>query len=119
MARAACRACAERVDGEAVLRGAGNHAIFVLRLAKTLAGSSQDSVLGSRRLCAVEQTVGGRHVRHAVRRWRRGTPARDYSARISGSAERDRPATSHAGQALSAVRLRTKSYHFVLGRKLV
>src|SRR5208283_1668382 len=41
------------------------------------AGSGQDSVRGPRRVCDVEQAPGGGHVRNAVGRGRRGTPARD------------------------------------------
>ena len=54
---------------------------------------------------AVWSKLGGRHVRGAVRRERRGASAGDHGTEVRGAAERDRPEPSPAAQAVSAIRI--------------
>src|SRR5262249_49652198 len=81
--------------------------------------SHQDPVLGSRRICGVEQAPGGGHVRAAVRRGR-GATARDHGARAGSVAERHRPDASGTTKALPSIRVEHRTaFLFSLGRAIV
>src|ERR1017187_2743068 len=67
------------------------------------ARSPEDSVLGPRRICGMEQTIRGRDVRDAAGGERGGTPAGDYSTGGGGPAEWNRPEPGRAAQAISAL----------------
>src|ERR1039457_280029 len=67
------------------------------------ARSPEDSVLGPRRICGMEQTIRGRDVRDAAGGERGGTPAGDYSTGVGGPAEWNRHEAGRAAQAISAL----------------